>query len=466
MDNIFDINEETKLYKVIENDNGDLVYCDINGNSIDTNGVGWQNKLVEICKVGDVKFEESDSLDIIFNKNNKSGIGATSNIDGNFNFYVCSDNIKTHNESVSNSESIIISTGGSLSLHYIDNFIAKKGYSYSNDVFVLTNKDKEIDLKYSYYYLSSITEYINKISFKNSKYTGIGHFTNEHLKMISIKLPQPYTNKDTQPYKEFSSLDIQKSLSFLIEQSFQDIEDKIDKLNTLEVILDKNKESFLDEVFMDMKDEDGNKIKFEEKKLIELNKITNFLNKQVFVDDTKNKFLLETGFYTGNKGNLLKNNDYIVYENNEKEKKKGYILPKYTILQSSVRPYLKNFTMIKNDIEDEIVVSTAFNYFYNENVNINKILFLVMNSGKYKNFILNNQDESGQKPSISQTIWENFSFFLPNDEILNDQNKFNKIFYNIETYLSEIERKKDNIEKMIMILNKQKDNVLNTIFSF
>jgi len=165
------------LYEVKEDNDGNLEYV-----------LDDENNKIELGKLSDVEFEEKELMSFFY-KETKSGIGAKSNKEGNYNFYCCSNNIKTHNIKKSNNESIIISTGGNLYFHLIDKKIAKKGYSFSSDVFVLiSKKDITINLFYIYCYLNNISNYIDSISFKSSKYVAIGHLTNEHLNKIKIKI--------------------------------------------------------------------------------------------------------------------------------------------------------------------------------------------------------------------------------------------------------------------------------------
>jgi len=567
MNNIFDINKETKLYKVIENDNGDLVYCDKDSNAIDTSVDGWQNKLVEICNVGDLQWEEVFPL-LEKNKNKDTKIYYKSSgiikFDGEKEYY-STENLKetylkepeeivTYENRPSRAnmqpeENIVMFAKMKDTNKYLyftnkinSNLINKAIFSTGFSMFKCLN---DIYTKYIYYYIQT-NEWIE---YKNNNSTGTTQKgIGEEIINKSIKLPQPY--------KEFSSLEIQKSLSFLIEQSFQGIEDKIDKLNTLEVILDKNKESFLDEVFMDdtieTKNENGEKVLEKTSQLkydtlfkvmendigdlvydldkngdkVELCLLSEIEFEEKFIYTSKdwkkdfNRFLKEKKKITNSKDliNLLNiDKKYCCIQrmgetpSNEDDKLigvndnqiawfniaslqlfKNNVIKDTKIIEDSILKTkienitsIKNIPITKNDImvSFKLTVGVSKLYLSNDYSVCNEAIDVLTPCNNtysyYLNYIIgdlylkNVGNNSLQGGTLNDDIKKIISIKFPKQTInketkelitsLDIQKSLSKY---IEETLTEIERKKDNIEKMIMILNKQKDNILNTIFSF
>lgn len=254
MIDIFDINENTPLYKVIENDKGELVYCDKDNKVIDTNISGWKNKLIKICKIGEMKWGKLKDIFLEKNKNknhfessNKLVIGRGEFIpkeeyviNGKYPLYTSSKEqagfYDYYNFGIENKHSITFPTDN------IPTFNINYGYAWAGNVCAyIENHTNFIDSKFLYYYL------LCEKQFHSNDY--MNKFSLDYLKNnYTIKLPQPHTNKETQ--EEFSSLEIQKSLSFLIEQSFNKIEEKKETLSSMKMLLKQKKESILENVFM------------------------------------------------------------------------------------------------------------------------------------------------------------------------------------------------------------------------
>lgn len=172
-------------------------------------------------------------------------------------------------------------------------------------------------------------------------------------------------------------------------------------------------------------------------------------NKNIVVKNTQNKLYLETNLqaielYTKHKQ---------VQYNESKQDNVGRFYPAGTILQSWVRPYQNNFLQLQ---DNDILVSNAYHAFYNENQQINDIVFLFLNTTIYQQFIKNNIDETGQKPEISLEDWSKLVFSVKADIELENfiKSKRNAIKKNIQN---------EKIINTIYLINQSINQSLNNI---
>lgn len=239
------------LYKMKENDDGELVYCDKDGNELDN----YYDKRIELCRLRDVEFEEKKSPfleksknKIIFTKEikeiNKLGIGRGEFVpkeeyvsNGKYPLYTSSKekagNYDKYNFGIENKYSITFPTDN------IPTFNINHGYAWAGNVCAfIENYTLDIDTKYLYYYLH------NEKRNHNNDY--MNKFSLEYLQN-NYKIFIPTMNKETK--EEISSLELQKSIAFYIEQEFQKIEKQIKTIDNMILLLGAAKEKILNEVF-------------------------------------------------------------------------------------------------------------------------------------------------------------------------------------------------------------------------
>ena len=114
----------------------------------------------------------------IIKKFDKSNIKAGDGLEkGNYPLYTCSPIVNKYlNDYLYEDEALIISTGGNFSIHYVNG-----KFNYSTDCYVF-NTDK-YNLKYLYYYLLSKKDDINKM-FRGA---GLKHLNKNEFVMLNIK---------------------------------------------------------------------------------------------------------------------------------------------------------------------------------------------------------------------------------------------------------------------------------------
>ena len=119
----------------------------------------------------------------IINKFDKSSIKAGDGKEvGIYPLYTCSPIVnKFLNDFICDDEAIVLSTGGSFSIHYV-----KGKFNYSTDCYVF-NTDK-FNLKYLYYYLLNKSDDINKM-FRGAglKHLNKNEFISLNINYINLK---------------------------------------------------------------------------------------------------------------------------------------------------------------------------------------------------------------------------------------------------------------------------------------
>ncbi|PIY96014.1 MAG: hypothetical protein COY66_05245 [Candidatus Kerfeldbacteria bacterium CG_4_10_14_0_8_um_filter_42_10] len=124
----------------------------------------WQTK-----KLGEILIE-----------NKKSPLKSKGNKEGIYPFFVSGFNVKTADKYLIDDLSIFLPTGGNFFVHYFDGKAA-----YSTDTWAIKT-NKEVDIKYFYYFLILNQEFIGKKLFKGAT---IKHLQKNDFKDIEIPLP-------------------------------------------------------------------------------------------------------------------------------------------------------------------------------------------------------------------------------------------------------------------------------------
>lgn len=108
--------------------------------------------------------------------------------EGTYPFYTSSaKQSKWLNDFIFNTRALVFGTGGSASLHLADGM-----FSVSTDCFVLSSKQEEINIKYTYYYLNFNIHVIEK-GFQGA---GLKHISKKYIENIEIIYPDlEYQNK-------------------------------------------------------------------------------------------------------------------------------------------------------------------------------------------------------------------------------------------------------------------------------
>lgn len=141
---------------------------------------------------------------------------------------------------------------------------------------------------------------------------------------------------------------------------------------------------------------------------------------------------------------------------------KGKHAPRGTILVSRVRPLLGGYTIIDGD--DYTFTSGDLNpIILPENVDVNYV-FKIICSPKFELFLKNNQNTSGQKPTITDKLY-NFDIAIP---LKQDKYKSYDIQKAIVEFLEysfdNLEQIKNNIDKRYDIVSKMKKSLIPSTF--
>lgn len=142
---------------------------------------------------------------------------------------------------------------------------------------------------------------------------------------------------------------------------------------------------------------------------------------------------------------------------------KGKHAPKGTILVSRVRPLLGGYTIIDGD--DYTFTSGDLNpIVLPENIDVHYV-FKIICSPKFELFLKNNQNTAGQKPTITEKLYD-FDIAIPKD--YNDKYKAIDIQKAIVEFLEysfdNLERIKNNIDKRYEIVTKMKKSLIPSTF--
>ncbi len=142
---------------------------------------------------------------------------------------------------------------------------------------------------------------------------------------------------------------------------------------------------------------------------------------------------------------------------------KGKYAPKGTILVSRVRPLLGGYTIIDGD--DYTFTSGDLNPIVLPEYIDTNYIFIIICSPKFKTFLKKNQNTSGQKPTITDKLYD---FDVPIPENYNDKYKsidIQKIIVEFLQYsFDNLEQIKKNIDKRYEIVSKMKESLIPSTF--
>jgi type I restriction enzyme S subunit len=123
---------------------------------------------------------ELKKLGEIILENKKSTLKSKGNEVGEYPFFISGMKVKTYNKSIIDGQNIYLPTGGNFYVHFYEGKA-----SYSTDTWSLrTNKDT--DIKYFYFFLLLIRDFINEKHFKGAT---IKHLQKNDFREIEIPLP-------------------------------------------------------------------------------------------------------------------------------------------------------------------------------------------------------------------------------------------------------------------------------------
>lgn len=141
---------------------------------------------------------------------------------------------------------------------------------------------------------------------------------------------------------------------------------------------------------------------------------------------------------------------------------KGKHAPKGTILVSRVRPLLGGYTIIDGD--DYTFTSGDLNpIVLPENVDVNYV-FKIICSPKFELFLKNNQNTSGQKPTITDKLY-NFDIAIPLKQDKYESLDIQRAIVEFLEYsFDNLERIKSNIDKRYEIVSKMRKSLILSTF--
>jgi len=343
----------------------------------------------------------------IINKFDKSSIKAGDGKEvGIYPLYTCSSIVnKFLNDFICDDEAIVLSTGGSFSIHYV-----KGKFNYSTDCYVF-NTDK-FNLKYLYYYLLNKSDDINKM-FRGA---GLKHLNKNEFVSLNI-----------------NDIDLKQQL-LIVKQL-----DKLTELITIRKQEIDKCNSLIKSQFVEMFGDPVSNIKKWEK--------TKLSDKCEIVTGNTPSRKIEA--YYGNYIEWIKSDNIVedkTYLSKAKEHlsieglKIGRYVPENCILMTCIAGSLKSIGNVA--ITDRVV---SFNQQINGiNPKENNVYFM------YEQFILSKEYlhtpvNMSLKGILSKNQLGNLEFIFPPIEL---QNKFGKIFEQIDKQKFEFEKSLKKLEEL------------------
>jgi len=146
---------------------------------------------------------------------------------GKYKMFVCSDtDIKKYDSFLCKKESLIFGTGGKPSMHYCN-----EKFAYSTDCIVACSENKEIYLKYVYWFFRQKNLKILQNGFKGS---GLQHISKKYIEQIELTFP---------------SFDEQNRIVSRIEELFSELDNGIATLKKIKQQLAVYRQAVLKEAF-------------------------------------------------------------------------------------------------------------------------------------------------------------------------------------------------------------------------
>jgi len=358
----------------------------------------------EVEKIGGIEYKKlGDVCDFLKKSKRSASYGSDR---GLFSFYTSSSKLKLCDEADYNEKSIIIGTGGNANIKYSEKF------SCSADNFIL--KSDKCNIKYVYYYFQC------NIKFLENGFSGstIKHISKEYVKDLEIPIP---------------SLKVQNAI---VERL-----DLISENNkTLKLNIEQTKK--ITEYYLDSKLHCIKKLK--------LSTLCKINPSNLNLSDNY-KFINYIDIGSVNNG-VIGKYDKITEEYPSRAKRK---IVKGDSIISTVRPNLKNYAYIHEDIENGIV-STGFCVIRSVGCNIlNKFVYYMISTDQTTEYLTRNATGSSY-PAVNSSIVSDIEIPIPSLQV---QKEIVEYCDNLTDMIQKQEKQIDlnkNLMKQIM------DNYLNS----
>jgi restriction endonuclease S subunit len=334
------------------------------------------------------------------------------NDEGLYPFFKSSMTVKNYvNEADYEEESLIIGDGGEPNINYGLKF------STSDHCYILQNKNKIIlNLKYCYYYLFHNLDIMDKL------YTGVAIKNISKTNIENIKIPIPPLEKQQE---------IVKYLDFIYDKANKTSQEKIKELKTLNKFCLNTQKMFGENVVK------------------KLGEVCNVNPENMKSGQYDNINYIDIASVKG--GQILE----IQNLTNEFPSRAKRMIKKGDILYSSVRPNLKGYVYISDEIQNGIASTGFANIRVKEpNIILSKYLYYIMTS-EYITDELISKAKGAQYPTVSFDDFETLKIPIPPLE--KQQEIVEYCEYNdtlIKQLEKEIENNKKQAEKCITSIVK------------
>jgi len=384
--NIYLTENKGDIKKVCEKLISSATLDELNDNTIcSLNSKDYNKKVIKCGKDYELK-KLGDICEFLPKSKRNASFGQE---EGKYNFYTSSDKIKKCDIVDYKDECIIIGTGGNSCIHLTNNF------SCSADTLILKSKTNKNKLIY----------YIIKILWNdlidNMNGSTIKHITKDML--INFMVPIPKSDKKLKEW---------------VDKISKPYDEKIEKQNKL-VELEKNIRDRIQEI---TDNEDCEEVELE--KICEINPST-----------MKQNEFKEINYIDISSVKEEKINNMQLLINNFPSRAKR-IIRKYDILYSTVRPNLKGYTIINDDIKN-CIASTGFAVIRSKNINP-MYLYILLTNNNITEYLVKHSTGTNY-PSVNPIVFKKIKIKLPKDKKL--ISNMDKLFQEVEKLQKEI---KDN----------------------
>ena len=316
----------------------------------------------EIVQIEGVKYEKLGNVcDFLQKSKRQASYGKE---EGKYPFYTSGVNIKRCDECDYNEECIIIGTGGNANIKY------DKQFSCSTDNFII-KFNKNISIKYIYYYfLTNIN--ILEYGFKGST---IKHISKDYVQNIEIPIPL---------------LEVQKKIVEQLDVIHKNIQTCKEQIEESKKIMKYYVETM---TYWEDSKKLGDVCDINKENINSKYKYINYVDIGSIDEGKINNITKMTSDYPSRAKRVFKKDD---------------------ILLSTIRPNLRNYVYIDNEIENGIC-TTGFCVISGKlNIN-NKYVYYQLMSDNITNYLINNATGS-QYPAVNSDIIMNIQIPLPSLE--------------------------------------------------
>lgn len=431
MDSIFNLDNNTMLYKVEENANGELEY-----------ELNEKGEKIELCLLKDIEFKRKKIEDILINITSKTKIPKEDFLKDDCGIPIISQeqefisgycNINENEGCKYINKPFLVFGDHTCILKYI-NFSFVQGA----DGIKIFNVNNEICSKYVYFNL------LLEINLKVNN--GIYERHNKYIKNIIYFEPYSKVNQS------ITSLDLQKSIAFLLEEKLRIIEQKKETLGSMGLLLKEKMNGILDGVFS------REDIEWEEKEKIFLEKSK---NKELFKNPTKeniNKLAIGRGEFVP-KEEYIPNGEYPLYTSS---KEQAGFYNKYNF-------GIENEYSITFPTDNIPTFNINYGYAWAGNVCAFIENYTLDIDTKYLYYYLHNEKKHHNNDYMNKFSLEylqnNYKIFVPKGNKETSSLELQKsISLEIETEFNKIEQQLQTIETMKLLIDEAKQEILNTVF--